>query len=80
MRTFNPTPTYTAFYQDNHREIIYRRREDDGNLTPPSSTPIDDARSTYFRTDGGDRFAFAWFSLNGRTIIIQRDGVPPVSS
>lgn len=75
--------TYTAFYQDDHSIIIYRSKGDDGTLDrlPDGAKPLSDRRSSYFRTDGGDRFEFAWFKTNqGLTIIVQADGVRPSSS
>ena len=75
------TPTYTAFFQDQHDCIVYRSRENDGTLEklPQGAVPSDDPRSTYYRTDGGDRFEFAWFvTERGQTIIIQRDGKAPI--
>ena len=53
--------TYSAFYQDDHSVIIYRRRLNDGTLDklPRGAKPANDSRSTYHRTDGGDRFEFA---------------------
>ena len=68
--------TYSAFYQDDHAAIIYRRRLDDGTLEqlPSGAVPIDDPRSTYFRSDGGDRFEFALFqSSDGQLIVVQAD-------
>lgn len=69
-------PTYTAFYQEDHSAIIYRRKPNDGTLAdlPNDAQPSNDSRSTYFRLDGGDRFEWAWFVTNvGQVIIIQRD-------
>jgi len=80
MRIFNPNPTYSAFYQKDHSRIIYRRKQNDGTLIPEGAVASGDPRSTYSRTDGGDQFEFAWFTLNGETIIIQRDGHAPTAS
>lgn len=76
MRLYQPPPTYTCFFQDDHSEIVYRSRRDP--VVPEGAVPSDDPRSTYFGP--GDRFAFAWFVKDGRTIIVQCDGVPPASS
>lgn len=68
--------TYSAFYQHDHGRIIFRFKEDDGTLDtlPQQATPADDPRSTFFRTDGGDRFQFALFRTNqGQLIVVQRD-------
>lgn len=72
-------PVYSAFYSDDHRQIIYRYRRNEGNLIPPGSVPIDDRRSTYWRQDGGDPFQWALFRevASGRQIVVQRfDNVP----
>jgi ribosomal protein S18 acetylase RimI-like enzyme len=72
--------TYSAFYQEDHSAIVYRRRADDGTLDklPQNAEPANDARSTYFRTDGGDRFEFALFRTRlGQLIVVQRDQVCP---
>jgi hypothetical protein len=74
--------TYTAFYQDDHAAIIYRRRPNDGTLEqlPRGAKVANDPRSTYYRTDGGDRFEFALFTTeDGQLIVIQADGLPPSS-
>lgn len=76
------TVTYSAFYQQDHAAIIYRHKTDDGTLAqlPDDAQPVLDARSTYFRTDGGDRFQFALFRDNtGRLIVVQRDRRKDVS-
>jgi GNAT superfamily N-acetyltransferase len=68
--------TYSAFYQDDHSAIVYRRRANDGTLEklPQQAEPANDPRSTYFRTDGGDKFEFALFRTRlGQLIVVQRD-------
>ena len=68
-------------YQDDHESIIYRRRPNDGTLDklPRGATPANDPRSTYNRSDGGDRFEFALFvTEDGGTILVQADGAPPI--
>lgn len=68
--------TYTAFFQRDHENIIYRHKADDGTLDqlPQRAEPAQDPRSTYFRQDGGDRFEFALFKTNaGQLIVVQRD-------
>jgi len=68
--------TYTAFYQDDHRCIVYRRKPNDGTLDklPQQAVPAEDERSTYFRTDGGDKFEWALFKTNlGQLIVVQKD-------
>jgi ribosomal protein S18 acetylase RimI-like enzyme len=68
--------TYSAFYQDDHSAIVYRRRANDGTLDklPQQAEPANDPRSTYFRTDGGDKFEFALFLTRlGQIIVVQRD-------
>jgi hypothetical protein len=70
------TPTYSAFYQDDHRCIVYRNRVNDGGLDelPQEAQPADDPRSTFYRQDGGDRFEFALFRTKlGQLIVVQRD-------
>lgn len=73
--------TYTAFFQHDHSCIVYRRRPDDGTLDklPQQATPVEGSKhSTYFRTDGGDRFEFAFFKTSrGQLITIQRDDYVP---
>lgn len=68
--------TYSAFYQDDHSAIVYRRRSNDGTLDklPQDAEPAEDPRSTYYRTDGGDRFEFALFRTRlGQLIVVQKD-------
>jgi len=68
--------TYSAFYQDDHSAIVYRRRANDGTLEklPQDAEPAEDPRSTYYRTDGGDRFEFALFRTKlGQLIVVQKD-------
>lgn len=68
-------------YQDDLESIIYRCRPNDGTLDklPLGAKPAADPRSTYDRTDGGDRFEFALFvTEDGETIVVQADGVPPI--
>ena len=80
MRLMKP-PTYSAFYSDDHSCIVYRNKPNDGTLDrlPQKATPIDDPTSTYFRTDGGDRFEFALFRTDkGQQIVVQRDGKAPI--
>lgn len=70
------TETYSAFYQDDHSCIVYRRRANDGTLDklPQDAEPAEDPRSTYYRTDGGDRFEFALFRTRlGQLIVVQKD-------
>jgi hypothetical protein len=70
------TVTYSAFYQHDHAAIIYRHRLDDGTLDqlPDGAQPVLDRRTTYYRTDGGDRFEFALFRTDtGQLIVVQRD-------
>jgi hypothetical protein len=72
--------TYSAFYQDDHAAIIYRRKPNDGTLEnlPRGATPVEHPSSTYFRTDCGDRYEFAFFETeDGDLIVVQADGVPP---
>lgn len=69
-------PTYSAFYQYDHSVIVYRHKPNDGTLDklPQKARPAHDPRSTYFRTDGGDRFQWAVFTTElGQNIIVQRD-------
>ncbi len=48
----------------------------DGTLEalPQGAEPVDDSRSTYYRTDGGDRYEFALFLTKlGQLIVVQKD-------
>jgi hypothetical protein len=75
--------TYSAFYQDDHAAIIYRRKPNDGTLEnlPRGAKPLEHPSTTYFRTDGGDRYEFAFFeTADGDLIVVQADGVPPRAS
>jgi hypothetical protein len=68
---------YSAFYQNDHRRIIFREcPQDDIELKLPSeATPARDKRNTYFRLDGGDRFEFALFQTpEDGLIVVQRLG------
>ena len=74
------TKTYSAFYQDDHSQIIYRHRKAGDGLEdfPEPAVPAFDRRSTYHRIDGGDRFAFALFATDrGKLIVVQRDDYVP---
>lgn len=74
--------TYSAFYQDDHSAIIYRRKPNDGSLEklPCGAKPIEHPSSTYFRSDGGDQYELAFFATeDGDLIVVQADGVPPIS-
>jgi hypothetical protein len=74
--------TYSAFYQDDHSAIIFRRKLNDGTLEnlPRDARPIEHPSSTYFRDDGGDRYEFAFFATeDGDLIVVQADGIPPGS-
>ena len=54
----------------------------DGRLEnlPRGAKPIEHPSSTYFRTDGGDKYEFAFFATeDGDLIVVQAYGVPPVS-
>lgn len=69
------TPRYNAFFKDDHSRIVYRNRTEVDTLAdlPDNAVPSTDARSTYYRNDGGDRFEFAMFETDqGQTIVIQR--------
>ncbi len=68
--------TYTAFYQDDHECIVYRRKANDGTLDrlPQRALPANDERSTLNRTDGGDPYEFALFRTElGQLIVVQKD-------
>jgi hypothetical protein len=56
--------TYSAFYQDDQSAIIYRRKPNDGTLEklPRGAKPVEHPSSTYYRTDGGDKYEFAFFA------------------
>lgn len=64
---------FSAFYKDNHREIIFRfvPRGDVRKRLPPGTRVHVDVNSTLGRLDGGDEFEHAYFELNGRIIVIQ---------
>jgi hypothetical protein len=72
--------TYSAFYQDDQSAIVYRRKPNDGGLEtlPRGAKPVEHPSSTYFRTDGGDKYEFAFFATeDGDLIVVQADGVAP---
>jgi len=64
---------YSAFYKDDHTEIIYRFVPcGDVRKRLPQGTRVHvDANSTLGRLDGGDDFEHAYFELNGRIIVVQ---------
>src|ERR1700682_837805 len=70
-------PTYTAFYQQDHSKIIYRRRPDGGRraAVPGDVVPAEAPRRTSLGTGGGDLFEVPLFrDAAGEIIVVQKDG------
>jgi len=64
---------YSAFYKDDHSEIIFRfvPRGDVRKRLPLGTRVHVDGHSTLGRLDGGDEFEHAYFELGGRIIVVQ---------
>ena len=68
--------TYSAFWQDDHTKIIFRHKPQGQirQLLPPGAIVCVDKRSTLGRLDGGDEYEFALFEIDGKKIVVQREG------